>query len=1126
MTNLNGKSVARDELLDEVVVAYLEAVESGEVPDAREWQDRYPQLASELADFFADHEDVNRMTAPLRKTAHSPRARAEDLNRTVDYRPSPLLPTRIGAGGDYLLIEEIARGGMGVVYLARQVSLNRMVAVKMIISGYMASGAEIQRFHAEAIAAAHLDQPNIVPIYEVGEFEGQPFYSMKVLEGGSLADRLTEMRERPRCAAELLLKVAHAVHHAHQRGILHRDLKPGNVLLDRSGEPYVSDFGLSKRIEDGTDSGIVVGTPGYMAPEQAAGAERPTTSADVYSLGAVLYALLTGRPPFVGESRLDILKQLAEEAPVAPRTLNPLVDRDLETICLKCLRKTTAERYGSAGDLAEDLRCYLAGEAIKARPMSVIGRGLRWVKRRPALAALQVVALACFLTMILAYVWYQQHRASVAERNLNERHRTDSLRDEVQELVLQGRQAMATERWSDAAVHFASARGLLGAEKALADLHASIAGLLEDANRGLQGDLARREALRRIQKFRELRADALFQGTRLTAASMSSNRERIRNTARRALHLFGVNEGSGTGPVVDSRYTVSQRREVVEGSYELLLILAEAAAGGNSPRWKEALAILDRAAALGVDSKAAHLQRARYLEGMGDKPAATLSRETAAARQLHTASDHFLTGEECLRQGNVSAAINAFRQALILQPDHFWARYFLAVSNLRVQPSKPDLAADGLTACLAQERNVAWVYLLRGVAHGQLNLFGAAQDDFQKTLDLGPSDDARYAVLVNRAVLHSRQRQFERAIADLTQAIALKPSQYQAYSGLASVYQRQNRVAAAIERMDRAVASASVLFKAGNLERPELANLYRGRAQLLAWRAELPPALRDLTQSIALDPRPQDHAERGRLLHRLGSFRDALDAYDAALKADPNHSGAHLGRAQAQCSLADWPGAIASLDEYVKRIGPDASPSILAGVFQSRGLARTRLGKYAEAISDFSSALNHEESSIVRTYRGWAYLASMAHQLALADFEKAIRLDGKNADAYNGRGAVRALLAAKPVQFRAAISDAETALALGPKNNPRLLCNAARIYAQAAAKLVGERDYVLSKIRVQYRERALHLLREALKATPAAERPAFLLQSLQTDEVLSEFVVPLKSARIDFEVQRDDNRFQ
>jgi len=300
--------------------------------------------------------------------------------------------------GDYELLEQIGRGGQGVVFRARQKSLNRIVALKVINLGQWASKAHVKRFRLEAEAAARLEHPGIVPIHDVGERDGSCYFSMKFIEGGQL-DHVVKRRPMPiKHAAELIAKVARTVHYAHEHDILHRDIKPGNILLDARGEPHMTDFGLARLVE--SESSItytqdVLGTPSYMAPEQAVGNNAAVTSAtDVYGLGAVLYQLLTGQPPFAGGTTYETIKLLEDTEPRPPRLLNPKVDRDLSTICLKCLEKDPKRRYSSSLAVADDLERWLKHEPIAARRVGLLVRGRKWVRRNPSIAVMAAMLLA------------------------------------------------------------------------------------------------------------------------------------------------------------------------------------------------------------------------------------------------------------------------------------------------------------------------------------------------------------------------------------------------------------------------------------------------------------------------------------------------------------------------------------------------------------------------------------------------------------------------------------------------------------------------------------------------------------------------------------------------------------
>ncbi len=409
-------------------------IEQRLLSDYRQGSLRDPPSVSDTAEVVADSADDSDQPQETQMfLAGIDAAAFETATLGRDDTGFPLVSdARIETGrrfADYEILEKIGSGGMGVVYKARQFSLNRVVALKMIKSGELANPEAHERFHKEAEAAANLDHPGIVPAFEVGEHNGQHYFSMGYIDGQSLAERLKDGPLPPLEAAQLIRKIAEAVDYANQQGVIHRDLKPGNVLITKSGIPRITDFGLAKRIEEDsalTATGQILGTPSFMPPEQAAGRLDVGPSADVYALGAILYDLLTGRPPFQAANVMDTLRQVLEREPIVPRQLNPTVPKDLETICLKCLNKVPERRYGSAGEFAEDVRRWLDKEPILARPIGRWERAVQWCRRRPAVAALLAVVLLV-TTVCFGLVAWQWRRAEAnyadAVENFNESER-------------------------------------------------------------------------------------------------------------------------------------------------------------------------------------------------------------------------------------------------------------------------------------------------------------------------------------------------------------------------------------------------------------------------------------------------------------------------------------------------------------------------------------------------------------------------------------------------------------------------------------------------------------------------------------------------------------------------------
>lgn len=403
---------AYDEQMALLLTELTDRAQRGERVDLEEECRKHPDFSAELRSLWG--------AVMVAQVAGSDSAAATVAPQRSEYPSGSIqLPSRFG---DYELLQELGRGGMGIVYRARQLSLGREVALKLMLRGQHATQADRDRFQAEAMAVAKLDNPHIVPVYEVGESDGTPYFSMKYIAGGTLARRLADGPMPSREAAQLLATVARTIHFAHTRGILHRDLKPSNILIDEEGEAHITDFGLAKQIADHaslTRTGAVLGTPAYMAPEQAAGDRGQVGPAsDVYSLGVILYHMLTGRPPFQGTTPVDTVLMVLEQDPVPPRMLNPKADRDLEMICLRCLQKPTDLRYSTAAALADDLEAYLNDESISARSGRFAQVVAGWMRETHHAVVLEnwgllwmwhslVLFLVCFLTNAL--YWLGDH---------------------------------------------------------------------------------------------------------------------------------------------------------------------------------------------------------------------------------------------------------------------------------------------------------------------------------------------------------------------------------------------------------------------------------------------------------------------------------------------------------------------------------------------------------------------------------------------------------------------------------------------------------------------------------------------------------------------------------------------
>ena len=407
----------REQQLEVVIADYIRSCESGTLPDRGEILQRHPELATELRDFFGQHDRMNRIAEPIR-------CFGDDLSQALG--PGQ----KLSYVGNYELLEEIARGGMGVIYKARQTTLGRIVAVKMIVAGRLATEEDVQRFLVEAKAVAGLQHPNIVAIHEVGQHEGWHYFSMDYVEGRDLAKILWENVLPAKQAAGYVRQMAEAIHYAHQQGTLHRDLKPSNILIDEHDQVRITDFGLAMRVEGDSDltrTGQILGTPSYMPPEQAQGKRSLIgPGSDVYSLGAILYECLTGRAPFRADSVMKTIDQVIHVEAASPRLLNPGVPRDLETSCLKCLQKDPHRRYGTAQLLADDLQRFLDDRPILARPVGTIERTRRWCRRNPTVASLLTTTALCLIVGTTVSWYFAIEARSLATSEAFHRGRADN----------------------------------------------------------------------------------------------------------------------------------------------------------------------------------------------------------------------------------------------------------------------------------------------------------------------------------------------------------------------------------------------------------------------------------------------------------------------------------------------------------------------------------------------------------------------------------------------------------------------------------------------------------------------------------------------------------------------------
>jgi serine/threonine protein kinase/tetratricopeptide (TPR) repeat protein len=1018
----------------------------------------------------------------------------------------------------YQIFSELGHGGMGVVYKAFQTRLSRFVALKMIRAGSLAKPEDLARFKIEAESVAKQRHPNIIQIFDIGEVAGLPYVALELLEGGSLDEFLGGRPQPGDAAARLSATLARAIHAAHLGGIIHRDLKPSNVLFGADGTPKITDFGLAKRLEeDGyTETGQVLGSPSYIPPEQAQGrAKEVGPAADVYALGAVLYEMLTGRPPFKGKTPVETVMQVLNDDPVPPSQLAPQTPRDLETICLKCLSKDPQKRYASALALAEDLDRFLDARPIYAQRLPVVERGVRWARRRPIRSLL--MALGAIFLAVGAGAWVR------SEVNLK------LTRDWVRAATIAAENQMIDGDFP--IEELARLATITERDLRLAVEHARIKYLISKGRTGAEHQAAWDRAKKAYQEFFELHDLTLFQDTQLKGLDPSENVAAVRKLAKDALAVFAADEDfdeDWTLGALHPSLTDSERAEVTRGCYEMLLVYAESIAyplsGENAVKQAErALHVLDAATALRREpTHAFHVIRAACFKRAENQTAADAEKEIADRILPEGAFDHFLTGLDLYKRGYVARAKHHFAETLRVQGNHFWAQCLLANCELDRRESA-ESAKGHLTACLQTHRELPWLYLLRGYASGQIGEqamkaaqkamkaaktskdreraqkqidaatehFRDAEADYAEAQKRDPERRFQYALLVNRGLVRFQSQQFDGAFDDARAAIALAPRQLLAHVTLAQVHRQRHEMDLALQELDRAIA----------LE-PKLAKLYRTRAQWNLERNHPTPQIRasvlaDLERAIQLGvpdsvEQAEDFAQTGRVLLMEKQYQKALDACEKALAIDPKIASVHRPRVSALLELGRADEAIAACDAYLR------SGFRSAELLGLRGLAKIKGNRLGSAIDDYTLALAIEPlSTNIRSRRGWAYLVSGAIQLALDDFEEVVRIDPSNGDAHSGRGLALAAFG----RYREAVASAEESLRHVDSESP-LQYRAARVMAMASglpSNSTRGRGPASPELATLYQARAVELLGQAVDRIPLNRRAAFWHDVVDSD---------------------------
>jgi tetratricopeptide (TPR) repeat protein len=963
-----------------------------------------------------------------------------------------------GPGGPmpgYEVLEELGRGGMGIVYKARDTRLNRLVALKRIRAGGHADPEELARFRREAEAVARLQHPHIVQIYEIGECGGLPFFALELLEGGSLEDRLRGTPLPPRPAARLVATVARALHAAHGRGVVHRDLKPANVLMTTEGLPKVADFGLAKQLDAAagqTQSGVVMGTPPYMAPEQAAG--RPsaiTPRTDVYALGALLYELLTGRPPFRAATAVETLQQVLSEDAVPPRRLQPRTPHDLDTICLKCLRKEPSKRYASAEALAEDLERYLAGEPVLARPVGPGERALKWVRRRPAAAGLWA-ALVLLLALGGGFGWWLWQAS--ARRELSAQ-KTRLVMEQARALLDAGWRAHDLARLAEARAAADRAAAITGGGDAGEAVRQEAAALQQEvAARIVQarqnGELLR--ALVDIAVPRETKAYQRDEKGLVTALPEPSVDEQFTAAFRRwgvdvagepvaqvvtrlkvqpdpvvqdlvaGLDAWALERRRGPRPEAEWRglLEVARRLDRDDRRKEVRELLAAGPlqrTADTAPHWDRTRARLRQLVgeAGGSESVLGALALARVLTAFGEEQRAeSLLKSSLAPHPGEVSLLHALAQLVEKHPPRLGEAIGYYRAARAVRP-----QLGVALGRALLDAVQPAEAEEVFADLVRRQRDNPRIHFWLGYARSVQKKWEGAEAAYRRSVAL----EAYHLAYFNLGVTLYRLKRLGESEGALRKALVLKGDYVDTYNALGITLQaRQNldeAVTAYRKTLDFRPGDARLHFNLGTAlhaqgklneaiaayrkaihHKPDFAFAYANLGTAL--RAQKKPGEAAVAFRTALQLKrdlAEAHCGLGHALHARQKWKEAEDAFRQAIKSKSDYAEAYYGLGNALRAQKKFVEAADAYRTAVKLVPDSAIAHFYLGVTLR---AQQKPGEAAEA---FRQAVKRKPDFAEAHFNlGLSLKAQGKLAEAVAAYRQAIERKPAFAEAYNNLG--------------------------------------------------------------------------------------------------------------------------